>query len=419
MAGSLPRAMALDKRCGGGSSGTLSCREPSMPIINRIADFAPEMTEWRQDFHRHPELGFQEFRTSDIVAAKLAEWGIEVHRNIATTGLVGVLRNGGSGRSIGLRADMDCLAMDEQTGAPYASASPGRMHACGHDGHTATLLGAAKYLAETRNFDGTVHFIFQPAEEGGGGGRVMVEEGLFERFPCDQVYGIHNDPGLPLGECTAVAGPILAASDRLAITVRGTGGHAAKPHLTIDPVMVGAHILVALQALVARRVDPLHSAVLSVTQFHAGSASNVIPDMAELKGTVRTLLPEVRDLMERLITQVAQNTAAAHEATAEVAYTRNYPPTVNHSEETARAALAAAKVLGGARVHRNLPPIMGAEDFSFMLLERPGAFVFMGQKGADKGGVPVHHPEYDFNDEMLPVGASYFATLVEQELRHG
>jgi amidohydrolase len=387
-----------------------------MPIINRIADFAPEMTEWRQDLHRHPELGFEEHRTSDIVAAKLASWGIEVHRGIATTGLVGVLRNGSGRRSIGLRADMDCLAMEEQTGAPHASTIPGRMHGCGHDGHTATLLGAAKYLAETRRFDGTIHFIFQPAEEGGGGGRVMVEEGLFERFPCDQVYGIHNDPSLPLGECSAVPGPVLAASDRIAITIRGIGGHAAKPHLAVDPVMVGAHVLVALQAIVARRVDPLHNAVLSITQFHAGSASNVIPDVAELKGTVRTLLPEVRDQMERLITQVATSTAAAHEATAEVVYSRLYPPTVNHPEEAIRAARAAATVMGEARVHTDRPPVMGGEDFSFMLNARPGAFVFMGQHGADKGGVPVHHPKYDFNDDMLPIGASYFAALVEQEL---
>ncbi|SDD18952.1 M20 aminoacylase family protein [Belnapia rosea] len=390
-----------------------------MPVINRIADFAAEMAEWRQDFHRHPELGFEERRTSDVVAAKLAEWGIEVHRGLATTGLVGVLRNGGSGRSIGLRADMDCLAMQEQSGVPHASTIPGRMHACGHDGHTATLLGAARYLAETRNFDGTVHFIFQPAEEGGGGGRVMVEEGLFERFPCDSVYGIHNAPDLPLGECSAVAGPIMAASDGIAITVRGVGGHAAKPHIAIDPVMVGAHILVALQAVVARRIDPLKSAVLSVTQFHAGSAGNVIPDTAELRGTVRTLLPEVRDQMERLIAQVAENTAAAHEAVAEVTYTRRYPPTVNHAAETDRAAEAAGRVLGGAKVHRDLPPVMGGEDFSFMLLKRPGAFLFMGQKGTDRGGVPVHHPHYDFNDDLLPIGASYFATLVEQELRRG
>jgi len=390
-----------------------------MPVLNRIADFAPEMTEWRRDLHAHPELGFEETRTSDIVAAKLAEWGIEVHRGIARTGVVGVLRNGTSSRTIGLRADMDALPMEEMNQFAHRSRHPGKMHGCGHDGHTATLLGAAKYLAETRNFDGTVHFIFQPAEEGGGGGRVMIEEGLFERFPCDQVYGIHNDPSLPLGEAAVVPGTVLAASDRVAITVRGVGGHAARPHTTIDPVMVGAHILVALQALVARRTDPLDSAVLSITQFHAGSASNVIPEVAELKGTVRTLRPETQDMMERLITQVAQSTAAAHEAVAEVAYRRLYPPTVNHPAETERAALAAAKVLGESRVIRQRPPVMGGEDFSFMLLKRPGCFVKMGQKGADKGGVPVHHPEYDFNDEMLPIGASFFATLVEQELPRG
>ncbi|MCB4823310.1 M20 aminoacylase family protein [Roseicella aerolata] len=394
-----------------------------MPIINRIADFASEMTEWRQDFHAHPELGFEEHRTSDIVAAKLQSWGIEVHRGLATTGLVGVLKNGTSSRSIGLRADMDCLPMQEQTGLPHASTIPGKMHACGHDGHTATLLGAAKYLAETRNFDGTVHFIFQPAEEGGGGGNVMVQEGLFERFPCDAVYGIHNDPTLPLGEAKVVPGVILAASDRVYITIRGIGGHAARPHVAVDPVLVGAHVLVALQALVARRTDPLDSAVLSITQFHAGSADNVIPDAAKLSGTVRTLLPETRDMMERLIAQVAESTAAAHEAVAEVVYNRLYPPTVNHEAETARAALAAARVLGESRVIRDAPPIMGGEDFSFMLLKRPGAFVMMGQRGGsqgpEKGGVPVHHPAYDFNDDMLPVGASFFATLVEQELTRG
>ncbi|WP_431272261.1 M20 aminoacylase family protein [Dankookia sp. P2] len=390
-----------------------------MPIVNRIADFAAEMTEWRQDFHAHPELGFEERRTSDIVAAKLAEWGIEVTRGIATTGLVGTLRNGDSGRSIGLRADMDCLPMTEQTGLPHASTVPGKMHACGHDGHTATLLGAAKYLAETKNFDGTVHFIFQPAEEGGGGGNVMVQEGLFERFPCDSVYGIHNDPTLPLGEARVVPGVILAASDRVSITIRGIGGHAARPHVTVDSVLVGAHVLVALQALVARRTDPLDSAVLSITMFHAGSAMNVIPDVAKLKGTVRTLRPETRDMMEKLIAQVAESTAAAHEATAEVVYSRLYPPTVNHEAETGRAALAAAKVLGEARVIQDSPPIMGGEDFSFMLLKRPGCFVMMGQQGPEKGGVPVHHPAYDFNDAMLPVGASYFATLVEQELSRG
>ena len=387
-----------------------------MPIINRIAEFTPELTAWRQDLHQHPELGFQEHRTSDFVAAKLAEWGIEVHRGIAGTGLVGVLKGQPGTGSIGLRADMDALPMQEANQFGHASKTPGKMHGCGHDGHTTTLLGAAKYLAETRNFAGTVNFIFQPAEEGGGGGRVMVEEGLFDRFPCDAVYGIHNDPSLPLGQAAVVDGTILAASDRVYITIKGFGGHAAKPHLAVDPVMVGAHVLVALQAVVARRVDPVDSAVLSICQFHSGSASNVIPAEAELAGTVRTLKPETRDLMEKLIAQVAEGTVAAHGATAEVRYERLYPPTINHQAQTQRAALAAAKVLGEAGVKRDLPPIMGGEDFSFLLLARPGCFVMMGQAGAEKGGVPVHHPLYDFNDDMLPVGASYFASLVEQEL---
>ncbi len=390
-----------------------------MPIINRIADYTPELTAWRQDLHQHPELGFQEHRTSDFVAARLAEWGIEVHRNIAGTGLVGVLKGQPGAGSIGLRADMDALPMQEANQFGHASKTPGKMHGCGHDGHTTTLLGAARYLAETRNFAGTVNFIFQPAEEGGGGGRVMVEEGLFERFPCDAVYGIHNDPSLPLGQAAVVDGTILAASDRVFITIQGFGGHAAKPHLAVDPVMVGAHVLVALQAVVARRVDPVDSAVLSICQFHSGSANNVIPAEAELSGTVRTLKPETRDLMEKLIAQVAEATAAAHGATAEVRYERLYPPTINHRAQTERAAMAAAKVLGEAGVKRDLPPIMGGEDFSFLLLARPGCFVMMGQAGAEKGGVPVHHPLYDFNDDMLPVGASYFASLVEQELPKG
>ena len=391
-----------------------------MPVPNRIADFAPEMAEWRQDLHRHPELGFEEARTGGVVAAKLAEWGIEVHRGLAKTGVVGVLRNGASGRSVGLRADMDALPMEEANAFAHRSTVPGKMHGCGHDGHTATLLGAAKYLAETRNFDGTVHFIFQPAEEGGGGAGVMVREGLFGRFPCDAVYGIHNDPALELGEAAVVAGTVLAASDRVGITVRGRGGHAARPHIAVDPVLVGAQIVVALQALVSRRTDPLDSAVVSITQFHAGSAGNVIPEEAELYGTVRTLRPETQDTMERLIAQVAQGTAAAHDAEAAVRYVRGYPPTVNHPEQTERAALAAARVLGEGRVIRDRPPAMGGEDFSFMLLERPGCFVKVGQRGKDgRGGTPLHNPNYDFNDEMLPLGASYFAALVEQELPRG
>ncbi|MBS7812457.1 M20 aminoacylase family protein [Roseococcus pinisoli] len=390
-----------------------------MPVNNSIASFAEEMTEWRRDIHAHPELLFEEHRTAEVVAKKLEEWGIEVHRGIAGTGVVGVLRSGNSGRSIGLRADMDALPMPEETGLPHASTVPGKMHACGHDGHTTMLLGAAKYLAETKNFDGTVHFLFQPAEEGGAGAKVMIEEGLFDRFPCDSVYGVHNDPGLKLGETSVVAGPILAASDRVNIIVKGRGGHAARPHMSLDPILIGAQIVVAIQGIVARRVDPLDSAVISLCQFHSGTASNVIPDTATINGTIRTLRPETRDEMERLITQIGQNIGAMHDAEVVVEYKRGYPPTVNHEAETERAALAAAKVMGADKVIRKRPPAMGAEDFSYMLIERPGCFLKLGQAGADKGGVPVHNTKYDFNDDLLPIGASFFATLVEQELSRG
>ena len=387
-----------------------------MPVINRIAAFQPEMQGWRQDIHAHPELGYEEHRTSETVARLLAEWGVEVHRGVAGTGVIGVLRNGASGRAIGLRADMDALPMPEDTGLPYASRNPGRMHACGHDGHTTMLLGAAKYLAETKHFDGTVVFIFQPAEEGGAGGQRMVQEGLFTRFPVDSVYAVHNDPGLKLGEMSVVAGPVLAAADMLDIRVRGRGGHAARPHLAIDPVLVGSQLVVALHHVVSRRVDPLDSAVISLCQFNAGSAHNVIPEKAEIHGTVRTLLPRTRDEMERLIIQTAKSVGAMNDAEVEVDYKRGYPPTVNHEAETERAALAAAKVLGRDRVIRQRPPVMGGEDFSFMLLERPGCFVRVGQADGARGAVPVHNPKYDFNDDALPIGASFVASLVEQEL---
>jgi hippurate hydrolase len=388
-----------------------------MPINNRIAAMQPEMAAWRQDLHTHPELRFEEHRTAAQVAKLLASWGIEVHTGIATTGVVGVLRGtGSSGRSIGLRADMDALPMPEATGLPYASQTPGVMHACGHDGHTTMLLGAAKYLAETRNFDGTVHFIFQPGEEGGAGARVMMEEGLFKRFPCDSVFGLHNDPGLPLGEADIRDDVMMAASDRFFVTIRGQGGHAARPHAGIDPIVVGAHIVTALQSIVARRVDPIESAVISTTQFHSGTAENVIPDEATLVGTVRTLKPEVQDLVEAAMRRIIEATAAAHDATAEFTYRRGYPPTVNHAEQARRAARAASLVLGEGKVRRDMPPVMGGEDFSFMLLERPGAYIKLGQATATKGAQPVHTVQYDFNDDLLPVGASFFAGLVEQEL---
>jgi amidohydrolase len=388
-----------------------------MPVLNRIADFAADMAEWRQDFHAHPELGFEEHRTSAIVAEKLTSWGVEVHRGIAGTGVVGVLRGTGqSQRSIGIRADMDALAMPEFNEFAHRSRNAGKMHACGHDGHTTMLLGAARYLAETRNFDGTVVFIFQPAEEGGGGGRVMVEEGLFERFPCDAVYAAHNDPLLPAGVFTAVAGPVMAAADMLEIRISGKGGHAARPHHAIDPVLVGSHIIMGLQTIVSRKVDPLDSAVVGVTTFHAGSAKNVIPETAELTGTVRTLRPQTQDEMEQLITRIVSSTAALHGAMAELVYERGYPPVVNSPEQTARAARAAEKVVGATQVKREHPPTMGGEDFSFMLMRRPGCFVRVGQKGQDKGGVALHNSRYDFNDEISAIGASYFSTLVEQEL---
>ena len=387
-----------------------------MPIFNRIAEFHPELTATRRDIHAHPELGFEEHRTSDLVAQQLESWGIEVHRGIAGTGLVGVLRNGNSGRSIGFRADMDCLPMTETNDFGHRSTTPGKMHACGHDGHTAMLLGAARYLAETRNFDGTVNFIFQPAEEGGGGGRVMVEEGLFDRFPCDAVYGMHNNPGLPLGEARIVAGPVLAAADRISITVHGKGGHASRPHECIDPVLVGAQIVVAVQSIVSRTMDPLDCAVISICQFHAGEASNVIPETAELHGTVRTFKPEVQDMVEARLHQIVRSVAEAHGTHAELSFQRGYPPTVNHAEQTERAARAAAAVLGESKVQRNAPPRMGAEDFSYMLLARPGCFIGIGQGDGGRHSVSLHNPRYDFNDDLIPLGSSLFARLAEQEL---
>jgi hippurate hydrolase len=387
-----------------------------MPVNNRIAAMEAELTEWRRDLHAHPELGFQEQRTSAKVAEMLRSWGIEVTAGIATTGLVGTLRRGSGTRAIGIRADMDALPMDEANEFAHRSTNPGRMHACGHDGHTTMLLGAAKYLAETGNFDGTVHFIFQPAEEGGGGGRVMVEEGLFDRFPCDMVFGAHNDTTLPVGTIVAAEGPSSANSDRFSITITGRGGHAAHPHRSVDPVVVGSHIVLALQSIVARRTAPLESAVLSITQFHAGSAGNVIPQQAVLSGTVRTLKPEVQAEVQRLMQRIAETTAEAHEAQAVLDYKRGYPSVINAAEPTERAALAAVKLVGADRVVRQRPAGMGGEDFSFMAQRVPGCFVRIGQANGDKGSVPVHHPRYDFNDEILPIGASYWAALVEQEL---
>jgi hippurate hydrolase len=385
-----------------------------MPIRNRFAELLPEITAWRRDLHENPELLFDTHRTAGIVAERLRAFGCdEVVEGIAKTGVVGVIRGkaNDSGRVIGLRADMDALPIFEATGAEYASKTPGVMHACGHDGHTAMLLGAAKYLAETRNFDGTVVVIFQPAEEGGGGGKVMVDEGLMERFGIQEVYGMHNMPGLPVGQFAIRPGPFFAAADQFEIEVEGKGGHAAKPHEAVDTTLAASHIVVALQSIASRNVDPLHSVVVSVCTFRTESeAHNVIPQHVLLRGTVRSHDPQVRDLAEERVKQIATATARAYGAEARVNYERGYPVMVNSQEQTAFAAEAAKKVSGAPPAEA--PPIMGGEDFAFMLEARPGAYILVGN-----GDTPmVHHPQYDFNDSTIPAGCSFWAEIVEQRM---
>ena len=387
-----------------------------MPVKNRIAEFHSEMIEWRHDIHSHPETAFEEVRTAGIVAQKLEGFGIEVHRGLAKTGVVGVLKaGGGGGKAIGLRADMDALDLTELNGFEHRSRHEGKMHACGHDGHTTMLLGAAKYLAENRNFDGTIYFIFQPAEENEAGGRVMVEEGLFRQFPCETVYGMHNMPGIPVGQMGVMPGPMMASADFFQIDVKGVGAHGAFPHTGIDPILVASEIVMALQRIVSRSIDPLQQAVVSVTQFNSGFTSNVIPEAAVLKGTARAFLPEVQDTIEREMRRIAEGVAAAHGASATLLYERRYPPTINTPAETEIAAAAAARVVGDANVRRDLAPVMGAEDFGWMLKEKPGCYVWIGN-GDEPGGCHVHNPNYDFNDEILPLGASYWVSLVEQIL---
>ena len=388
-----------------------------MPIVNRIAEFHDDVTAWRRDIHAHPELQFDVHRTAALVARKLREFGVdEVVTGIGRTGVVGVIRGrqSGSGRTIGLRADMDALPIQEVLDHPHKSKNAGVMHACGHDGHTAMLLGAARYLAETRNFDGTAVVIFQPAEEGGGGGREMVEEGMMERFSIDEVYGMHNAPGIPAGSFAIRSGSMMAAADMFVIDIEGIGGHAARPQRCIDTTLVGAHIMTALQSVVSRNVDPIESAVVSVTTFKAGDAFNVIPQTARLTGTARTLSAAVRDQLEERMTQVVEHTARAFGARATLDYQRHYPVLSNHARETDFAASVARQVVGD-RVDVNTPQVMGGEDFAFMLEARPGAFIYIGQGD----GPYVHHPEYDFNDEIIPVGCSYWARLVETALPAG
>ncbi|MCZ0735057.1 M20 aminoacylase family protein [Phreatobacter sp. AB_2022a] len=386
-----------------------------MPIVNRIAALHDEVTAWRRDLHEHPELQFDVHRTAGIVADKLKEFGCdEVVTGIGRTGVVGIIKGAksSSGKVIGLRADMDALPLTEMSGKPHASKIPGKMHACGHDGHTAMLLGAAKYLAETRNFDGTVAVIFQPAEEGEKGGQAMVDDGMMERFGIQEVYGMHNAPGLPVGAFALRPGPLLAAVDNFTIHVEGKGGHAAKPHLAIDTVLVASHIVTAAQSIVARNVNPLENAVVSICAFNAGFANNVIPQTAELRGTVRTLSAEVRAFVEKRLREVAEGTAALFGAKATLTYEHVVPVTVNDEAKTPFAVEAAAAVVGEASVDRDATPVMGGEDFSYMLNARPGAFIFIGQGDT----ASVHHPAYDFNDEIIPIGMSYWAKLVESRL---
>jgi amidohydrolase len=385
-----------------------------MPIINRIADFHQDLVAWRHDIHAHPETAFEEHRTAEFVAARLSEFGIEVDRGLAGTGVVGTLRGAAPGsRAIALRADMDALHIHEKNGFDHASQNPGRMHACGHDGHTTMLLGAARYLAETRNFAGTVHFVFQPAEENEAGGRRMVEEGLFRKFPVESVFGMHNWPGLATGQFAVRTGPMMAAFDIFEITVKGKGAHGAMPHNGIDPVPIAAQIVAGLQTIASRNAHPLESAVVTVTQIHGGDTWNVIPDEVVLRGTTRSFRPEVQDMIEANMRRIAESTAAAYGASVAFMYDRRYPPTVNTAAETEVAASVLAEVVGEANVRRDLLPSMGGEDFSFMLQEKPGSYVWIGN-GEDVAS--LHNSSYDFNDEVLPIGASYWARLVERVL---
>ncbi len=385
-----------------------------MDIHDKIAADHDEMTSWRRTLHEQPETAFEEVNTSNFVAGKLESFGIKVERGLAGTGVVGIIEGkNADSRAIGLRADMDALDIYEQTNKPYASKIPGKMHACGHDGHTTMLLGAAKYLAETRDFSGTAYMIFQPAEENEGGGRVMVEDGLFDKYPMEQVYGMHNWPGVPVGKIGMRSGPIMASYDIFEIKVTGKGSHGAMPHEGIDPVLISAHIITNLQTIASRNVDPLESVVVSTTQVHGGDAYNVVPQEVELKGTVRSFKPDVQEMAEAHIKRIAKSVAAAHGGEAEVHYERRYPPTVNEPDATVRAEKIAAGLVGAENVDTDVTPVMGSEDFAFMLQEKPGSYIWLG---AGEDSANLHSPHFDFNDEILPIGASYWARLVEETL---
>ncbi|MCX8996903.1 M20 family metallopeptidase [Rhizobiaceae bacterium BDR2-2] len=385
-----------------------------MPILNRVNEMQEEVAGWRRKLHETPELLYDLTETSRFVAERLAEFGVDrLDTGIGRSGVVAIIKGRlGDGPTIGMRADMDALPITETSGKPWASKNPGKAHSCGHDGHTAMLLGAAKYLAETRNFKGSVALIFQPAEEGGAGAKAMINDGLMRNYGIKEVYGMHNSPGLPVGAFRSRPGPVMAASDTFEIIVTGRGGHASAPHTTIDPVLASAHVIVALQSIVSRETDPLHSLVITVTTTHGGDAYNVIPNAVRLTGTVRTLLPETRDFAEKRMAEVASAAASLCGATAAVNYVRGYPVTFNHAEQTDFAIGVARKVAGDPAVNDNAPPVMGAEDFSYMLEERPGAFLFLGNGDT----AVLHHSSYDFNDEAIPYGISYWVTLAETAL---
>jgi len=390
-----------------------------MTLIPRLVELSEQLTQWRRELHAHPETAFEEKWTSDFVAARLAESGVNVHRGLAGTGVVGTLNVQQPGKTpgpvIGLRADMDALDILEDTGLAWQSTTPGKMHACGHDGHTTMLLGAAKYLAETKNFHGTVNFIFQPAEENEGGGRVMVEEGLFEQFPMQAVFGMHNWPGVPVGQFAVRPGPMMAAFDIFEISLQGRGAHAALPHLSIDPLVLASQLVLSLQTIVSRNTDPLDSAVLTVTQMHGGDTWNVIPDKAVLRGTVRTFQPATRDRIEASLRKHVESLCQLHGASAHIRYERRYPTTVNTPRETEWAAAAAVEIAGVDKVDREPQPCMGSEDFAFLLEKRPGCYIWAGN-GPTDGQRTLHNPHYDFNDALTPVGASYWARLTERLL---
>jgi hippurate hydrolase len=396
-----------------------------MKIIDAITTQAASISAVRRQIHANPELCFKEVQTADLVAAKLTEWGIPIHRGMGTTGVVGIVKNGTSSRAIGLRADMDALPMQEFNTFAHASKNAGKMHACGHDGHVAMLLAAAQHFATQRNFDGTVYLIFQPAEEGGGGAREMIKDGLFEKFPMDAVYGMHNWPGMAVGQFAVSPGPVMASSNEFKIVIHGRGGHAALPHNSLDPVPVACQMVQAFQTIISRNKKPIDAGVISVTMIHAGEATNVIPDSVEIQGTVRTFTLDVLDMIEQRMKEIAEHTSAAYGATCDFEFERNYPPTINSEKEANFAAKVMADIVGAANV---LPQeaTMGAEDFAYMLMAKPGAYCFIANGEGDHrdighGGGPcmLHNPSYDFNDDLIPLGATYWVRLVEESLKNG